>query len=326
MDTRRSRIALSVALGAAVLSACAQPGPASRPGGRPGELSPILRRMVESSGRLKYTGARTVEFRLNGERSRNVEFITVDGKNLRVEFAEGSPSFGKIIVENPRGRFQFDPSKNEIEQVPPQRDELVGRLRGLIMGPRKTKILEAPGGAIAGRSTTAVTFSDPRGNPVQKIWIDTETGLPLKRDVFDPSGSRVGSYEFTRINYRPNIRPEDFEIRRRGAKVVAPSDRAKKASVTLGFESWGLGGAAELVNARAIGEKQDTLMLAYRVNGTRVSLFQTRGDVNAGRLRKFGGDRLTSYRWSAHGSTFVLVGSLPEDQLKRLAGTLTPLK
>jgi anti-sigma factor RsiW len=94
----------------------------------------------------------------------------------------------------------------------------------------------------------------------------------------------------------------------------------------LGFEPWGLGGAAELVNARAIGEKQDTLMLAYRVNGTRVSLFQTRGDVNAGRLRKFGGDRLTSYRWSAHGSTFVLVGSLPEDQLKRLAGTLTPLK
>ena len=333
MDFQRSRSVLVwVALSAAATLYAQVPGFEKGPHGKKGgpgmkrDLSSTLRKMVESSGRLRYTGQRTVEFRLNGERSRNIEFVTVDGRNLRVEFADGSASAGQVIVENDKGRFQYFPGRNEIEQGPRQRDEVIARLKGMIGGAGRVNFSETAGGQVAGRTTTNVVFTDKRGNVVQRLWIDIETGLPLRREILDPSGSRVGFFEFTRINFRPSIRPEDFEIRRKGAKLVRPVDRVKQAAAELKLTAYVLGSGAELVNARKLGAKAGVLVQTYRLGGTRVSLFQTEGDVNPERLKRSGDGRVNSYRWQAHGYTFVLMGDLPQDQLRRLSESLVLAK
>ncbi len=309
------------------------PGPGRRPPGegkqRPDEFRDLpqpVRKLLQSVGRLTYSGQRVVEFKLDGERYRNIELLVVDRLRSRVEFGTDSSWAGQIIVESPKGRQHYFPQANEIRILPPMRDESVLRLRGMLTDRSgRIRISFGQGGVVAGRQTTAVTAADPQGNVLQKLWIDNEFGLALKREIFDPVGSRIGYYEFSKINFRPNIQESDFVIRRAGAKVVTQYDMVRKLAKKEGFVAAWIPAStgAELVNVRT-SPMQGTkaLMQAYEYDGRRVSLFQLRGNVDPRRIEKLGGGRLNVYRWTASNLTFVIVSDLPTETLTKLARTV----
>lgn len=323
MVTARSGFVLSAILTVSLAAAQGPHKPVAR-----GDLPPVVSKMISALGKLRYSGTRVVDFRIDGERVRNVEIMLVDGRRSRTEFAGGSAWEGQVIVENENGRQHYFPDKNEIHNGPRGRDEASSRLRMLFNGNKnKFSWRISDGGTIAGRRTTGVAVADPAGNIVTRLWIDNDTGLALKRELYDRVGSLMGSFEFTKINFRPRFSPNDFLIQRKGATVVDLSDTLRKISTKMGLPAMHLKqeSGASLTMVRPVGGPDaQVIMSVYSVGDRRVSLFCMRKEVDQNRLRKQAGPALGVYRWKQGDVTLVLMGDAPTDKLKSLAEFVTP--
>jgi hypothetical protein len=338
MGTKRSLTALAALLVIASVAMAQQggkpgPGPRHGPpkrGGNqpvPENLHPIIRKMFASVGKQQYRGQRVVEFSLEGERYRNIENVVVSFQNSRTEFAAGSAWVGHIIVENDRTRLHFDPKTNEIDSGPRLRDEVIGRLRGILTR-EKGQVAVVPGASIAGRKTVEIDARDRSGNVITRINVDDETGLILKRELFDRVGTRVGYFEFTRINMSPTIDPSEFTIKRNGAKLVTPYTRLKRDSIANDLPVLHLpqSSGAILHNARLIGRAKDkAIAQTYMVRGHRLTLVITNGNVDASRVKKLAGDAFNSKSWKQGGATLVLMGDVDESELDRFSRLVVPM-
>lgn len=292
---------------------------------------PILKKMLDAHASLRYSGLRVVEMRIGPDRQRNTEIVLRDGLLQRTEFTSDSPNAGQIIIENGRMRRHYFPDTNEVQVLPARGDEAMARYRGLLMQvvEGQIKVEVEPGGEIAGRSTQLVEFTDSRGNPLQKLWVDSDSGMLVKRELYDAVGTRIGFFEFQRINFRPTIAADDFEIKRRGAALVTLDDQIRRMSRNLGFQPVRIpdGSGFELDGVRAIdvgGSR--ALMQTYSGEKGRFSLYQLNGNVDHQRLRRLaGGSNLSVFTWQTGGRTLALIGELTPRELERLAGAIRSL-
>lgn len=284
--------------------------------------------MIEAQNRLRYSGLRVVEMRLGPDRERNTEIVLRDGPLQRTEFTQDSPNAGQIIVENAQRRRHFFPATNEIQVLPARRDEVQSRMRVLLRqivdGTLRLRV--EPGGEVAARRTQLAIFDDPKGNPVQRLWIDAETGMLLKRELFDPVGSRIGFFEFKRINYRPTFTPDDFEIVRKGARVVTLDDQIRIMSRRLSIPAVRIPDSDDLhlesVRPLELGTTR-AMMQSYTGDRGRVTLYHVAGSIDPQRLRRLAGNsNLGVYSWEDSGRTLALIGDMPASDLERLSRTI----
>lgn len=292
------------------------------------ERHPVLKRMIEAQNRLRYSGVRVVEMRFGPDRQQNTEIILRNGPLQRTEFTADSPNAGQIIVENAQRRRHFFPASNEVQELPPRRDEVQSRMRILLreIADGNLRVRIEPGGEVAGRRTQLAHFEDPKGNPVQRMWIDPETGMLLKRELFDAVGSRVGYFEFKRINYRPTFSPDDFEIARKGARVVTLDDQIRVLSRRLGIPPLRLPDTDDLrlesVRPLELGSAR-AMMQTYSGDRGRVTLYHVDATIDPQRLRRLAGtSNLGVYSWQDGDRTLALIGDLPASELERLARTV----
>lgn len=285
---------------------------------------PILRKAFQNAQKLRYAGTRTVEFRRGGSDDRHDEVITRDGSNIRIEFPEGSKFAGQIIVENSRERKHFFPDRNEIHILPPRREEAFDRLLRLLSGKNRVVISTAPGQSVAGRRTEQVVISDRSGNVMQRLYIEPDSGLILKKQLFDPVGAPVGGFEFRTVDMNPRVNRGFFRIVRRGATVLTPADLLERLAKERGFAVVVLplssGYRLEGSFARDIGGSDVLVQMYGSKAGRRLTLFQLKKAVSPDRLRAFARDEdLKSVTWQSGGRTFVLVGNLDESALRSVA-------
>lgn len=304
-------------------------GTFSRPQGKiqapPNSPEPV-KRLFTNAGKFKYGGVRWVEYRVDGERRRSTEVIIADGPQLRIETQSGSPDAGQIVVENQSERQQFFPGTNEIHILPSSRSDVFARLLGLfVQADRASHIKYSDGTLVAGRQTLQVIIEDPRGNVMQKLWLDRENGFVLKREINDRVGGSLGSFEFTKINYKPRVKPTDFQIQRKGARIITLSTRIRQIAKKFGLQPVMLGSksGAKLVSVRPMEIDKDTaLVQTYAYKDSRVTLFQSNSAVNPKRLER-AANRLSYYTWSTGGTQFVLVGEVTRQELTNLSSFLT---
>jgi hypothetical protein len=290
-------------------------------------LPPVLNKAISAASTLRYAGVRTVEFRQGPDRISHDEYIIRDQLRSRVEFPASSPLHGQVIVEDDRERrHYFPPPANEIRILPPRHVVTISRLSHILSrGLGSQNITTAAGERIAGIQTQQVTFADRRGNVAQRLWIDPDSGLILRREMFEPSGSRVGFFEFKRVNFKPRIRESDFRIERRGAKVITPEQETRRLaeenrfSVRLLPRSTGFH-----LEAARIQKFGDHVALTQIYSGPRgrLSLFQTRSALDPERLKRFARGDYRVYVWQRGDERFALVGELDEAALRELAGRL----
>lgn len=310
--------------------ALAQPG-RGRPGGpgAPGGPGPeLLRKMLQSQPGLRFSGTRIVEFRNGPDRVRNTEILLKDGERQRIEFSADSPNAGQIIVESGRERRQYFPDKNEIQVLRPRREEMIGRLGMLARQIREggMRFRVEGGGEIAGIGTKQMILTDPQGNVVQRMWIDPDSGMLLKREIFDPVGTRIGYFEFTKVTFNPRFAPDDFRILRKGAKVVTIDDLVGRFAKRLGFSPTRIPVSEpyELEDVRPVdlGARKGMMQL-YAGQRGRFSLYQISGDIDQRRLERLAdGPRLDVFSWRNGERTFILVGDVGRAELERLSKTL----
>lgn len=286
---------------------------------------PLLELAQRQALRLRYTGVRRVETRVGTEARRNVERVWFDQGRQRVEFEKGSTNFGQVIVVANGRRQHFFPETNEIQVRPaPQHEPMMRFFEGNPGLRRRTTIKESNGGTIAGQSTTALTFTDPSGNVISRIWIDPSNGMVLKREAFDATGRLVGGMEFISVNYRPTISDRDFRIERRGATIVTVETVLQRMAERLDVRPFRIpndtaGLQLESVRPINLGNGARALSQTYvDGNGRRVSLFVVAGSVDPNRLRRMQGPSLASAVRRVDETTLILVGSLSQSDLDGL--------
>jgi negative regulator of sigma E activity len=284
----------------------------------------VLQRAIEAGPKLRYIGTRVIEFRRQGQPVRYSEIVTRDGANTRIEFPEGSLYEGQVIVETSRERRHFFPDKNEIRIMPPRREEALHRLSRL-RGNDKYVIGTATSGSIAGVRTSQIVVKDKAGNVLQRIYIEPRSGLLVKRQVFDAVGTQMGLYEFTRLKMNPKIDPVLFRLERKGAKIIRPMDTLRETAASKGFQPAYLRPASGYVlhfSRFHQPDGSDVLMQFYGSDNGRLSLYQTKSDLDPSKLSKFGKGQVNVHTWKQNGYTLALVGNQSKETLSRLAASI----
>lgn len=288
------------------------------------ELPQLLQRALKRAETLRYTGERTLSFRRDGQPITAREIVSRDGNRVRIEYPEGSSQAGQIVVEVGGKRRHFIPGKNEIRVLPARREESLDRLRhfiGWLQGDGGS-IVAAPGQRVAGIATGQILFKDRSGNVMQRLFIDPKTGAVLKRSLFDPGGAPVGSMEFTRIRFGAKINPSVFTLQRKGARIITPADELAELIAKGDFADVRLP-EGELEFVRILKTPgAPTLLQVYAIGGERVSLFQTTGQLDPDRLKRFRKPNLKTRAWSEGGRNFALIGTLKDRTLDRWVALL----
>jgi hypothetical protein len=283
-------------------------------------LPAVLRRAIAAANTLRFTGHRIVTVLRDGQSSRHEEIVMRDGPRLRIEFPSSGAYAGQVIVENGRERRHFLPAANEIRTLPTRREEGLKRLRALA---RNGRVTTEAGDRIAGLETVEVIVRDASGNLLQRLAIEPDSGMVLRRRVYNATGTEVGGFVFTKVDLNPGpFDPSLFRIQRRGAKLTTPWDELRKVAARSGFAPVGL--------PESTGYHLDTVRIArlpdgpvlvqtYIGPGGRLSLYQVKAVVSPERLRREARGIVRTLSWSADGRNFVLLG--PQDE-----GTLAKLK
>ncbi|HJP83180.1 MAG TPA: hypothetical protein VJ835_06695 [Fimbriimonadaceae bacterium] len=319
MILRLSRAIWIFALGVPLLSGPAQAQPSS--------AQALLDLVGRASQKLRYSGVRKVQMKFGPDRVTHTEYILRDGKKTRIWFPDEGSFRGQIIVETEKERRHYFPEKNQVEVMPPRREENAARFgRFGRDGSQKPLLKLEDGEVIVGIDTKRVAFFNKAGQAFMRLWIDPKTGLVLKRIFYDKQGTIQASAEFTKVDLTPQFRKSDFELNIRGAKIYTPRDRLAElvsrgdyANVSLSPKD-----PFQLESARIQRiENVPALVQVYVKKDGRVSLIQLKAHIDPNRLKNFGrGERLGTYTWQRGGSSFVLVGDMSESRLRDLAQRL----
>jgi outer membrane lipoprotein-sorting protein len=291
------------------------------------DLPAIVQKAADSFDKLRYTATRVVEFRQpDGKRVRHTEVIIRDGARSRVEFPEGSPFAGQIIVEDGKRRLHYFPDKKEVHILPARKEEAFARMLLPSGRPgRPFKFVLAKGEVVAGIRTEAAELVDPKGNVLHRMFIDPVSGLVLKRELFDPVGTPVGSAEITKVDLSPRIDPREFRIIIRGVAYLTSiqlAQRLAKENNMLPLVLRGEGYELEHSRMVKVGEINVFAQMYVGQKG-RLSLYQVDSEVLPDKLSNLAKGRFRTYAWQARGRSFVLVGDADSTELQRLAGRLT---
>lgn len=285
------------------------------------KIPAILEKAMNASKKLRYSGTRRVQMKFGPDTVQHTEHVMKDGMKTRIWFPDEGSFRGQIIVETERERRHFFPDRNQIEILPPRREESFGRFLKLGRGLKMQATYKVDTGEeIAGIDTKKVEISGEKGL-FMRMWIDPKSGLVLKRVMYGRDGSAQATSEFSKVDLRPQFRKSDFELNIGGAKIITPRDRLADLVSRGGFQSIGLSPKdpfqLESVRIQRF-ENVPMLVQVYVSKNGRVSLFQVKATIDPSRLKRFGRGELQSYSWQKGGASFVLLSELPESELKSI--------
>lgn len=298
-------------------------GPGSSKRGGPGmkeELPAVLKEAQEKSKKLRFSGTRLVTFYRAGKAESHEEYLTKDGPNMRIEFAPGSPFAGQVIVETPEGRKHYFPDRNELRESPTSGRKQFENLR--FGGMRGGKPVVSEGGSILGMKVFKVQYLDPMKNPAFEVFIDTKSGLAVKRVIYGPGGNVAGSFEFKSLNMNPKIAKGAFSFNRKGVKIVRPIDDLFAKAKELGVSPYGFskndGYKLDGVNFREMRGRK-VLILNYSQNESRLTMFLLKPDADLQEIQKSSRRQQGFYAWKEAGASIVLIGDASQDALQNLS-------
>lgn len=286
----------------------------------------VIQKIVAASRTLRFGGTRTVELRFGPDQAKHIEFVIKDGPRSRIEFPPEGTYRGQILVENEFERRHYFPDRNQLEIMPPRRDEMVARLVKMLRKSGKPEITVTDGPRIAGIETQVVEVGGKGNHPMLRLWIDPQTYLIVKREVYGREGKPMVVTEYTKIDYNRRFRSSDFRLRVAGAKEIRPRDTLAAMVAKGGFQNISLAPKdpfkLESCRIQRIGDIS-SLVQVYVNGDAKISLFQMRTQLDPQLLRQFGRGEFSVQTWQAGGSSFVLLGDLPEDKLREVAQRLS---
>ncbi len=313
-----------------LLAVLTVPAGAQAPRKGPGperELHPLLRRVDDSRSAVRMVGVRTVQVGFGPNSRVTTERYFRSGARFRIETVGEGQNRGQIVVEDGRRRLVYFPAKNEIREQPPLEGRLLHALRRASAGPPgrggKPKFVESDGGTIAGHKTRLLEVQRPDGQASMRLWIQPEQAVVLKLQSLSPRGEQLAYFEFTRVAFGQEIPESQFRLDMPGARFVSPQDELERVARQANVRPLRLpeDTGYRLEAVRRVGSKgREILVQTYAGPRGRLSLFVLRGEIDERLLARIASGREDSHVWQSGPFTLVLIGDLPPEQLRRLAG------
>jgi hypothetical protein len=316
--TRRPTAAALVAL---AIVALAWPigawGAASAPSADAREAARLVTRTRDAASQYAFSGTATVRWNTgNGTRRATVQVHDADG-SIEIVSAQGR------IIDQGRHTYLRDP-----RTAPGWTSVLVEpTARDLPAPGSHWELSTRAGRTVAGRATTVVIAERPDGTPVQRLFVDDDTGLLLGREVIGPKGGVERSVVF-----------DDVAIGAAGAAVDAPTGVATEtaprlSSVPSGYRAPSSTSGYDLVTR---SRHPDGVLLFYSDGLFTVSVLEQKGDLDWGALPKGGttrevaGTQMRAYRepsgnvlvWERAGLVYTCVSDAPSDVFTRVVDGL----
>lgn len=174
-------------------------------------------------------------------------------------------------------------------------------------------------GRVAGRSAQVVEVTATDGwRYGYRLWIDRDSGLPLRVDLLDGRGQAVEQVAFTELEL--GVRPTDAELRASGetalsrVETLAPADGAAPA--------WQVPAPPEGFELRAARYRADGVQLLYSDGLASVSVYVEKAGpgLRGSRASQRGAVNARSY-W-LDGWHVLAIGKVPAATVDRFARTL----
>jgi sigma-E factor negative regulatory protein RseB len=181
-------------------------------------------------------------------------------------------------------------------------------------------------GRCTGRSASVVEARRDGGQVAGRFWVDRETGMLLRREVFDADGKRVRSSAFVDLDIRAAATPAPALAMATRSGAQRPSGLAVQR---LRADGWlvpeALPEGFRLFETRRNG---DVLHLAYTDGLSTLSLFAQDGELGTGPMEGFTPERVGGRPvwvrqeapervvWSGGNRVWTLVSDAPEDAVR----------
>jgi len=295
----------------------------------------LLFRAIAADRKVSYRGTQETELFAGGEARRSQSLVLHRAPDvLRIEYVAPPPLAGLVVQEESGLQRILNPAGELVRAAHPWRP---GQGEGLqarrLLLLRVNYRAELQGReTVAGRPAAAVALV-PRavGNPWRKLWVDEATALILQNEGYDATGRLATRSRFTAIDFAPRFRPTDFALpAAAGADpgMVHPGPGEREAQ-RLPFDPL-LPGYLPPGYVFEEGHLMEhhgvpALHLAFTDGLNTLSLFEAGATASAPAeaLSMHQGDGFGMVlRWAARGLAFTLVGDLPAEELRKIAGSV----
>lgn len=319
------------------------------------EARNLLQRMLKADTMLSVAG-REATFSMTGGRRQSEQIVKRDPKRgLRLEFVQPA---GDLLVDNFRHSWFLSQGGRRLIERESRLAELRRGIRDVTRqikdGAMSARVVGED--VVAGRPCAIVLVSPPTDGappgPARRFWIDRETGLRLKTEEIGPMGRVLSSTYFLQVDVHPRFDDADFAPpllpsgfqQERPERQTFPTVEAAQKMVRFALRRPGyLPPGFALRHVGVVRIKGNRVVVQRYANGmSGVTLFQTNGanlplpgdHADAGGRRGgpfsggppagregFGrGPRIRTWRDSD--ISFVLIGNLPDDQMKRITDSV----
>ncbi len=211
------------------------------------------------------------------------------------------------------------------------------------------ELRSAPSDIVAGRKTHLYEFR-PRqkgSRPLRKVWVDIETGLVLRMEIYGPDSRLFLLSVFEAIEYQPKVSPASFTMSiPSGVRVVETSEgeclgREEAESVAglpLSLPAYlPLGFAQKCIRAHR-SDAHGEIQVVYSDGLTLLSLFESSrarsGDSRGAGALQVGGapaalqraGLVTALSWPSPHGHLTILGEIAKEELLRVAESVSPVR
>ncbi|MDQ6768208.1 MAG: hypothetical protein M3Z41_10410 [Candidatus Eremiobacteraeota bacterium] len=349
MQPRRNRSLFSLLTLAAVLCFSPHAAALSATDGRS-----LYAQAVEADDRVSYSGTlTTVVYEGDDDRaSSTVTRIEHKAPSLwRIWYLAPADAYGRMIVSNESLTYQYEPSRNRV--ISHDWNETAPGVAAPVNLPQvesNYSVDIGPATSVAGRKVMSLSLvSKHTGSLVQRLWVDDQSKLILRRESYSSEGNVASKSSFDGIRVGVDLPQDLFGLTVPKGMTLVPGASYGKATTDVNDLVRGLNfkfappkylpdGFVLERGSLASHDGIDTVEFVYSDGLRTFSLFENAtgrlprfeqatpktigiGDAQ-GQYADVGGQTLVS--WNAGGLNFTIVGDLSPKESARIGASIHP--
>lgn len=297
----------------------------------------LLRRMVQAELKISFLAQEVTV----GRDGRSVEQLVKHDPRRGIRRESLKPE-GILLIDNRHRQFLVHQKEKRYQESKSQFAEIQKRFQAALKAGDGALIVELQGqDMIAGRPTEVllVHLENDKSGPSRRFWVDRETGLRLRTEERGPDGRILSNTYYLSLEMNPTFKDEDF------APPPLPSgfrhildnqkhyksfEEASKEGIALKTPSW-LPSGFTLRGIMVIKGNKPRTTINWGNDLSVISLVKAQGPVPPSILKLLNGAECgfftpprgeRTYGRKTPEGYMLVIGNLPDDQLKKIADSI----